>query len=185
MTKIYREGHNIFASSGIFFNHESPRRGETFVTRKITRAIANILAGRQSTLFLGNLASKRDWGFAPDYVEAMWKILQYSKPEDFVIGSGETYSVQEFLDQAFEYAGLDPMEYVKIDPRYYRPLEVDELRADSSKAKKLINWKSCINFKDLVKIMVDADMRRLGLDPVGEGDIILSKKYPDKWWRLD
>ena len=185
MTKIYREGHNIFASSGIFFNHESPRRGETFVTRKITRAIANIIAGRQSTLFLGNLKSKRDWGFAPDYVEAMWKILQYSKPEDFVIGSGETHSVQEFLDQAFEYAGLDPMEYVIIDPQYYRPLEVDELRADSSKAKKLINWKPCIIFKDLVKIMVDADMRRLGLDPIGEGDLILSKKYPDKWWRHD
>lgn len=185
ITKIYRDGHDLFASSGIMFNHESPRRGETFVTRKITRAIANIIAGNQTELYLGNLSAKRDWGYAPDYVEIMWKILQQSNPDDFVIGTGLTYSVQDFLETAFEYAGLEYTDYVKIDPKYYRPLDVNDLRADSSKAKKILSWKPRVQFKELVKIMVDADMRKLGIDPIGEGDKIISQKYPHKWWKFD
>lgn len=185
MTENYREGYGMFACNGILFNHESPRRGETFVTRKITRAIANILAGKQKYLYLGNLEAKRDWGYAPEYVEFMWRMLQNDKPEDFVIGTGETHSVNEFVEEAFKYAGLNPDEHLKTDPRYFRPVEVEQLIADPSKAKKKLGWNPKIKFKDLVKIMIDADMRAIGLEPIGEGDEILNKKFPDKWWEVD
>ncbi len=185
MTVNYREGYNLFACNGILFNHESPRRGETFVTRKITRAIANIIAGRQKFLYLGNLDAKRDWGFAPEYVEGMWKILQHNKSDDYVFGTGETHSVKEFAEEAFCYAGLDWKRYVKIDKRYFRPTEVDVLIANSSKARKLLKWKPKITFKDLTKIMVDADMKVIGVKPIGDGDKILNKKFPNKWWKKD
>ncbi|MBI3754624.1 MAG: GDP-mannose 4,6-dehydratase [Deltaproteobacteria bacterium] len=185
MTVNYREGYNLFATNGILFNHESPRRGETFVTRKITRALANIIAGRQKLLFLGNLDAKRDWGFAPEYVEGMWKILQHNKPDDYVFGTGETHSVREFLEATFKYAGLDWKRYVKIDKKYFRPTEVDVLIANPAKAKKTLKWKPKVAFSDLVKIMVDADMRAIGLEPIGEGDKILNKKFPNRWWKKD
>jgi GDPmannose 4,6-dehydratase len=185
MTVNYREGYHMFACNGILFNHESPRRGETFVTRKITRAIANILAKKQKTLYLGNLSSKRDWGYAPEYVEAMVKILQQDKPEDFVIGTGETHPVQEFVDKAFSYVDLDAADYVKIDPRYFRPTETENLVADPQKARRKLDWNPRIKFEELVKIMIDADMRKAGLKPVGEGDKILKKKFPSKWWKTD
>lgn len=185
MVKNYRDGYNIFASNGILFNHESPRRGETFVTRKITRGLASILAGKQNRLYLGNLEAKRDWGFAPEYVEGMHKILQQDKPDDFVLGTGEAHSVREFVQAAFSYAGLDWKKYVSIDKRYFRPTEVKILKADSAKAKRVLGWKPKISFSDLVKIMVDADMRRLGLKPIGEGDKILKLKFPNKWWKVD
>jgi len=181
----YRDGYNIFACNGILFNHESPRRGETFVTRKITRAIAAILAKKQDYLYLGNLEAKRDWGFSPEYVEAMWKILQQDKPDDFVIGTGETHSVKEFVEEAFKYVGLDWQKYVKIDSRYFRPTEVEVLIADATKASKIFDWKPRVTFRDLVKIMVDADMRKFGLRPIGEGDKILREKFPNKWWQKD
>jgi len=185
MTVNYREGYNIFACNGILFNHESPRRGETFVTRKITRAIASIIAKKQDTLYLGNLEAKRDWGYAPEYVEFMWKMLQNEEPEDFVIGTGETHSVKEFVEEAFSYADLDLEKYIKIDPRYFRPTEVEELIADPTKAKEKLGWNPKIKFKELVKIMVDADMRTAGLEPIGEGNEILKKKFPNKWWSID
>ncbi len=159
MTVNYREAYDMFACNGILFNHESPRRGETFVTRKITMALARIKAGVQKNLYLGNLDAKRDWGFAGDYVEAMWLMLQQKTAEDYVIATGETHSVREFLDEAFDYAGLDWKDYVKIDKRYLRPTEVDLLLGDSSKARKQLNWKPKVNFKQLVKMMVDADMQ--------------------------
>jgi len=185
MTVNYREGYNLFACNGILFNHESPRRGETFVTRKVTRAIANILAKKQKKLYLGNLESKRDWGYAPEYVEMMWKMLQNDEPEDFVIGTGEAHSVREFVEKAFSYAGLNWEEYVEIDPMYFRPTEPETLIADASKAEKKLGWKSKIRFEELVKIMVDADMRAIGLEPIGEGDEILEKKFPNRWWKVD
>ncbi len=185
MTKNYREGYNIFACNGILFNHESPRRGETFVTRKITRSIARILAKKENYLYLGNLDAKRDWGYAPEYVECMWKMLQNKRPEDFVVGTGETHSVREFLEETFSYAGLDWNEYVKIDQRYFRPTEVEELIADTTKAKEKLNWNPKIKFKDLVKVMVDADMRAIGLEPIGEGDEIIKRKFSNKWWNVD
>lgn len=181
----YRQGYNIFACNGILFNHESPRRGETFVSRKITRAITAILAKKQDYLYLGNLEAKRDWGFAPEYVEFMYKMLQNNKPEDFVIGTGETRSVKEFVKEAFSYVDLDWDEYVKIDPRYLRPTDVGELIADSSNAKENLGWQPKIKFKELVKIMIDADMRKAGLKPIGEGDKILKEKFPHRWWRID
>jgi GDPmannose 4,6-dehydratase len=185
MVANYRDGYHLFASNGILFNHESPRRGETFVTRKITRAIAAICAKKQKYLYLGNLEAQRDWGYAPEYVEYMWKMLQQKKPDDFVIGTGQTHSVQEFVTAAFKYADLDYDKYVKIDTRYFRPTEVDVLIADSGKAKKELGMELKITFNDLVKIMVDADMRAIGLEPIGEGDKILSKKFPNKWWMVD
>lgn len=185
MVRNYREGYRMFACNGILFNHESARRGETFVTRKITRAVAAILAKKQDYLYLGNLDAKRDWGYAPEYAEAMWKILQNDKPDDFVIGTGESHSVREFVEEAFSYAGLDWREYVKIDQRYFRPTEVENLIADTAKSKKILNWQSKITFRDLVKIMVDADMRKAGLKPIGQGDEVLKQKYPDRWWRVD
>jgi len=185
MVVNYREGYNLFACNGILFNHESPRRGETFVSRKITRAIASIIAKKQKRVYLGNLDSKRDWGFAPEYVEVMWDMIQNDKPEDIVIGTGKNHTVKEFVKEAFEYVGLDWEKYVEIDPRYFRPTEVDELNADSSKSKKIFGWDPKIKFNNLVWIMMDADMRKLGLDPPGKGDKVLNEKFPDRWWEVD
>ncbi len=159
MTVNYREAYNMFACNGILFNHESPRRGETFVTRKITMALSRIKLGLQKKLYLGNLEAKRDWGFAGDYVEAMWLMLQQPKPDDYVIATGETHSVREFLQEAFDYAKLDWKKYVVIDKRYLRPTEVDLLLGDSSKARRLLKWKPKVNFKQLVRMMVDSDMK--------------------------
>jgi GDPmannose 4,6-dehydratase len=161
ITVNYRESYGMFACSGILFNHESPRRGETFVTRKITRAVAQIKAGLQDTLYLGNLDAKRDWGFAKEYVEAMWLMLQQDQPDDYIIATGETHSVEEFLEVAFTHAGLDWKKYVKTDPRYLRPAEVDLLIGDASKAKQKLGWVPKTTFKDLTKLMVDADMQLL------------------------
>ena len=176
MVRNYKEGYGMFAANGILFNHESPRRGETFVTRKITRALARIKLGLQDKLYLGNLEAKRDWVYAPDYVEAMWLMLQQDEPDDFVIGTGESHSVKEFLGEAFSYAGLDWREYVEIDQRYFRPLETEFLLSNPAKARKRLGWSPRINFKDLVKIMVDYDMEFLGISPVGEGIKILNDK---------
>jgi len=161
MVRNFREGYGMFAVNGILFNHESPRRGETFVTRKITRALARVKFGLQDKLFLGNLEAKRDWGYAPDFVEAMWLMLQCEGPDDYVIATGEAHSVKEFLREAFGYAGMDWKKYVEIDKRYLRPLDVELLQGDSSKAKRNLNWVPKVRFKDLVKIMVDADMKNL------------------------
>ena len=185
MTKNYRLGYGMFACNGILFNHESPRRGEIFVTRKITMAIANIIAKKQQVLYLGNLEPKRDWGFAPEYVEVMWQILQQHKADDFVVGTGEQHSVREFVEQAFSYVGLKWEEYVKTDQKYFRPTESEDLAADSSKIKKIIGWEPKVRFKNLVKIMVDADMRKAGLKPIGEGDEFLRKHFPNRWWKID
>lgn len=185
MARNYRDGYGMFAANGILFNHESPRRGETFVTRKITRGIARILAGKEEYLYMGNLDARRDWGFAPEYVECMWRILQQEEPEDFVIGTGESHSVREYLETAFSYAGLDWEEHVRIDPRYFRPTEVEDLIADAGKAREKLDWKPCVTFTDLTKIMVDADLREAGLEPPGEGDAFLARKYPDRWWTKD
>ncbi len=184
-TKNYRQGYEIFACNGILFNHESPRRGEIFVTRKTTMAIANILANKQQFLYLGNLKPKRDWGYAPEYVEVMWQILQQKYPDDFVVGTGEQRSVREFVEQAFSYVGLNWEKYVKIDPKYFRPTETEDLVADFNKIKKTLGWKPKIRFKNLIKIMVDADLRKAGLEPIGEGDAILQKEFPHRWWKTD
>lgn len=203
ITVNYREGYKIFASNGILFNHESPRRGETFVTRKITRAISSILAGKQEKLYIGNLEAKRDWGFAPEYVEAMWLILQHEKPDDFVVGTGESHSVREFIEEAFSYAGVE-IEWkgkgeeekgivksvvkkyehilkpgkviIQIDRKYFRPTEVEFLQADYSKAKRILGWEPRTTFKELVMIMVDYDMMLFGLEPPGKGIEINRKK---------
>ena len=196
MTVYYREGYGLFACNGILFNHESPRRGETFVTRKVTRALANILVGNQKKLFLGNIDSKRDWGFAPEYVEMMWLMLQQDEPDDFVVGTGESHSVREMVELAFGYAGiglewrgdgaretavisslrsdidngLKPGDAViEIDPRYFRPTEVNHLQADISKARKQLNWQPRITFAELTKTMVDYDLRMAGIEPPNEG----------------
>ena len=204
MTVNYREGYNLFACNGILFNHESPRRGETFVTRKVTRAIANILAGKQNKLYLGNLDAKRDWGFTPEYVECQWLILQQNKPDDYVIGTGKSHSVREFVECAFSYAGIE-IEWqgkgvnekglvrslastasssalntgdviVEIDPHYFRPTEVDFLLADASKAREKLGWKPRVTFNELVKIMIDADMELIGIKPQEDGKAILREK---------
>ncbi|MBI3696901.1 MAG: GDP-mannose 4,6-dehydratase [Acidobacteria bacterium] len=163
----YRESYGLFACNGILFNHESPRRGETFVTRKITRAVAHIKFGLQEKLYLGNLDARRDWGYAPDYVEAMWLMLQQDAPDDYVIGTGESHSVREFVELAFERAGLDWRRCVEIDPRYHRPAEVDDLRADSSKARRKLGWRHTVGFEELVHIMVDADLAALAARKAG------------------
>ncbi len=204
MTVNYREGYNLFGCNGILFNHESPRRGETFVTRKITRAIANIIAGKQKKLYLGNLESRRDWGFAPEYVVCQWLMLQQDKPDDFVIGTGESHTIREFAEKAFNYAGVE-IEWkgdgiaekgivrslsgistlntgdviIEIDPHYFRPTEVDFLLADASKAKERLGWEPKVIFSELIKIMVDADMELLNLNPPGEGQEILQEKGID------
>lgn len=205
MTINYRESYNMFACNGILFNHESPRRGETFVTKKITRAVAHIIAGKQEKLYLGNLDASRDWGFAPEYIECQWLILQQDEPDDYAIGTGESHSVREFVELVFEYAGielewkgegLDQValiksirssaqenndlkigdEIINIDPRYFRPAEVDYLLADSSKAKKNLGWEPRLTFKELAKIMVDSDLESLGLESPNEGKKILIDK---------
>ena len=163
ITVNYRESYDIYACNGILFNHESPRRGETFVTKKITHAIARILKKEQDKLYLGNLDAKRDWGYAKDYVEAMWLMLQQEKAEDYVIATGETHSVREFLDEAFGLVGLDWKKYVEIDPRYYRPAEVDLLLGNPAKAKEKLGWKPKTTFKELVKIMLEYDLNNCGL----------------------
>jgi GDPmannose 4,6-dehydratase len=196
MTVNYREAYEMFACNGILFNHESPRRGEIFVTRKITRAIAHIVAGDQKCLYLGNLDAKRDWGFAPEYVEMMWLMLQQERADDFVVGTGETHSVRDFLNVACAYLGIE-LEWkgektgetgivkgvglsanyavqpgdiiVRIDPKYFRPTEVDVLLADNSKAKQQLNWVPRVKFDDLVKIMIDHDVKKMGLESPGEG----------------
>jgi len=200
-TVNYREAYNIFACNGILFNHESPRRGETFVTRKITRAISQMLKGQQKTIYLGNLDAKRDWGFAPEFVEAMWQMLQLDKPEDFVIGTGTSYSVRDFLDIAFNYCGIElswkgkginEIGFVKsikskghintgdalirIDPKYFRPTEVEHLQANISKAKHILNWEPTVKFEELIKIMMDYDMQRAGLKAPGKGINAINKK---------
>ena len=221
MTVNYREGYGLFSCNGILFNHESPRRGETFVTRKITRALANILSGNQKKIYLGNLNAKRDWGFAPEYVEMMWLMLQQDKPDDYVVGTGESHSIREFVEQAFSYAGIE-LEWrgsdgnekgivaslserfeakdlrqspsaglhsssfprpgdilVEIDPRYFRPTEVDFLLADITKAKEKLGWQPRVTFPELVKIMVDYDLKMVDMEPPGEGMAICGEKCFD------
>jgi GDPmannose 4,6-dehydratase len=160
-TVNYREAYGMFASNGILHNHESPRRGETFVTRKTTRAVARIKAGIQDKLYLGNMDSRRDWGYAPEYVEAMWMMLQQDEADDFVIATGESHTIREFVQLAFAYADLDPEEHVRVDPRYYRPAEVDDLCGDPAKARRVLGWEPKTAFPELVRIMVDADMQLL------------------------
>lgn len=166
--------------------HNSPRRGETFVTKKITRAIARIKAGLDKKIYLGNLDAQRDWGFAPEYVESMWSILQHSQPDDFVIATGETHSIKEFLEEAFQYASMgDWQQYIEVAPRYFRPTEVDILQGNISKAKEKLGWDPKIKFRELVRIMIDSDFRNLGLQASGEGDKIIQEKFPNRWWRRD
>ena len=157
-TVNYRESYGIFASNGILFNHESPRRGETFVTRKVSRAVARINTGLDDKLYLGNLDAKRDWGYAKEYVEAVWLMLQQDQPDDFIIATGEVHSVRELVEEAFSYLGLDWQKYVEEDPRYYRPSEVDLLVGDANKAKKLLGWEAKTKFKDVIRLMIDADL---------------------------
>lgn len=185
MTRNYREGYQIFAANGILFNHESPRRGETFVTRKITRGIASIIAKKERFLYLGNLDARRDWGYAPEYVASMWQILQQEQPDDYVLGTGETHSVREFLEEAFSYAGLESDTHVRIDPKYFRPTEVEVLIADPTRARTQLAWDPKVTFRDLVRIMVDAEFRAMGMEPVGEGDRLLRRLFPDRWWLTD
>lgn len=161
MVKNYREAYGLHLSNGILFNHESPRRGQTFVTRKITRALARIKYGLQDKLYLGNLEARRDWGYAPEYVEAMWLMLQQDQPDDYVIGTGRSHSVKDFLEEAFSNLDMDWRNYVEIDPRYFRPTEVDDLIADASKARKILEWETKTSFKELVRIMVEADIHEL------------------------
>jgi GDPmannose 4,6-dehydratase len=161
MARNYREGYKLFAVNGILFNHESPRRGETFVTRKITKGLARIKYKLQDKVYLGNLKARRDWGYAKDFVEAMWLMLQQEEPDDYVIATGESHSVEEFLEEAFGYAGLDWRDHVEIDPRYFRPTDVDFLQGDASKAKRKLHWEPRVKFKELVRVMVDADLRNL------------------------
>jgi GDPmannose 4,6-dehydratase len=165
MTIQYRDAYGMHASNGILFNHESPRRGGTFVTRKVTRGIAAILAGQEKHLYLGNLDARRDWGYAPEYVEAMWRMLQQDSPDDYVIATGETHSVRELVEVAFGLVGLDWNDHVRIDERYFRPTEVDDLCGDASKAARVLGWRPTVTFAGLVRLMLEADLREAGLDP--------------------
>ncbi|MFX0022571.1 MAG: GDP-mannose 4,6-dehydratase [Candidatus Hermodarchaeota archaeon] len=176
ITVNYRESYNMFCTNGILFNHESPRRGATFVTRKITTGLARIMAGKQKKIYLGNLESKRDWGFAPEYVKTMWRMLQKEESDDFVVGTGESHTVREFLEKAFQYVGWDWEDYIDIDSRYFRPADVDHLQANPSKAREILGWKPRINFDGLIKIMVDCDLKLEGLEPIGDGLELLSKE---------
>lgn len=182
ITTNYREGYRMWACNGILFNHESPRRGETFVTRKITKGLAGIRVGRQKKLYLGNLDARRDWGYAPEYVESMWLMMQQDDPQDYVLGTGEAHSVRDFLEEAFGYSGLDWRDYVEIDPRYFRPTEVELLVADASKARQQLGWEPKVHFKELIRIMVDADLEAVGLNPVGEGKSIVARNF-SAWHR--
>ena len=179
ITDVYRKGYGLFGVTGILFNHESPRRGETFVTRKITRAVSRIMKGTQKKLYLGNLDAKRDWGYAPEYVEAMWLMLQQDEPRDYVIGTGEMHTVREFVREAFRCVGLDWEDYVEIDPRYLRPVETPSLQADATRGNKELGWRPRVSLWDLVHIMVDADLEREGLECPGEGKNVLEEKFPD------
>jgi GDPmannose 4,6-dehydratase len=165
MTVQYREAYDLFAANGILFNHESPRRGATFVTRKITRGIASIVAGTDDRIYLGNLDARRDWGYAPEYVEAMWRMLQQDEPDDYVVATGEMHSVREFLELAFGLVDRDWSRFVEIDPRYFRPTEVDELQGDASKARTKLGWEPKTTFHELVRLMLEADLREAGLEP--------------------
>ena len=166
MAVNYREGYDLHVSNGILFNHESPRRGENFVTRKITMGVAAIKQGRAKELRLGNLDAKRDWGFARDYVEGMWRMLQQESPDDYVIATGETHSVREFCEEAFSHVGLDWKDFVKVDPKYFRPAEVDELLGDPSKARRVLGWEPKVTFKELARMMVDVDLEAEGRHPI-------------------
>ncbi|MGB6295164.1 MAG: GDP-mannose 4,6-dehydratase [Rivularia sp. (in: cyanobacteria)] len=175
-TVNYRESYGLFACNGILFNHESPRRGETFVTRKITRAVAQIVAGKQKKLYMGNIDAKRDWGYAKDYVQAMWLMLQQQQADDYVVATGETHSVREFLDIAFNYVNLKWEDYVAFDERYLRPTEVDLLVGDATKAKKELAWERTVSFEELVKLMVEADLQASGLvSPNGNHKFIVKE----------
>ncbi len=185
MVTNYRNGYNIHASNGVLFNHESGRRGDNFVTRKITKAVANILAKKQDKLILGDLSAKRDWGFAPEYVMVMHKMLQQDQAGDYVIGTGETHTVSDFVREVFAYVDLDVDKYVHSDPMYMRPTDVDELCADTTKSRKVLGWKPKIKMKELSKIMVDADMRAAGLEVFGDGDKIIKNSFKEKWWYGD
>ncbi|MBM3155441.1 MAG: GDP-mannose 4,6-dehydratase [Chloroflexi bacterium] len=185
MARNYREGYDMLVWNGILFNHESPRRGNSFVTRKISRGIVDILAGREKHLSLGNLDAKRDWGYAPEYVECMWRMLQGKGASDFVIGTGESHAVKDFLEEAFGYAGLSVGKYIKTDPSCFRPTDPMELVADASRARDKLGWKPKIKFEDLARILVDADMRAAGLEPIGEGDRIIQERFPNRWWGVD
>lgn len=184
MAVNYREAYDLFVTNGILFNHESPRRGATFLSRKVTRAVARIKAGLQEKVYLGNLEARRDYGYTPEYVEIMWRMLQQDTPDDFVVGTGNAPTIQEFVDEAFGYADMDWHDYVEIDPRYFRPTEVDYLLADSSKAQKTLDWEPAITYKPLVRIMVDADLEASGLEPIGEGVKILEQHFED-WHRWE
>jgi GDPmannose 4,6-dehydratase len=184
MAVNYREAYDLFAVNGILFNHESPRRGPTFLSKKVTRAVARILAGLQDKVYLGNLKARRDYGYAPEYVEAMWRMLQQDQPDDYVIGTGVAPTIGEFVREVFGYAGLDWEEHVEIDSRYFRPTEVDYLLADPSKAKKVLAWEPKVTYRELARIMLDADMEALGLEPIGEGLKILEQSFDD-WHRWD
>jgi GDPmannose 4,6-dehydratase len=184
MTANYREAYKLFAVNGILFNHESPRRGPTFLSRKVTRGVARIKAGDQRKLFLGNLDARRDYGYTPEYVEAMWAMLQRDDPRDYVVGTGVAPTIREFVEEAFSYAGLDWREHVVVDQRYFRPTEVDFLQADASRARKELGWEPKITYKPLARIMVDADLQAAGQTPIGEGLRILETHF-DKWHRWD
>ena len=184
MAANYREAYDLFVVNGILFNHESPRRGPTFLSRKVTRAVARIKAGLQPKVYLGNLDSRRDYGYTPEYVEVMWKMLQLDQPDDFVVGTGIAPSIKEFVAEAFAYADMDWQEYVEIDPRYFRPTEVDYLKADPAKAKARLGWEPRVTWKELARIMVDADLEMVGLTPIGEGLQILESNFGD-WHRWD
>jgi GDPmannose 4,6-dehydratase len=165
MTVQYREAQNLFACNGILFNHESPRRGATFVTRKVTRGVASIALGKTDKLYLGNLDSFRDWGYAKEYVEAMWLMLQQDQPDDYVVATGEMHSVRELVALSFNMVGLDASDHVEIDPRYFRPTEVDQLLGDASKAERVLGWKPQTSFRQLIRIMLANDIREMGGDP--------------------
>jgi GDPmannose 4,6-dehydratase len=184
MTVNYREAYNMFAVNGILFNHESPRRGETFLTRKVTRAAARIMAGLQDKLYLGNLESRRDYGYAPEYIEIMWKMMQRVNPDDYVVGTGVAPTMREFVQEVFDYCGLDWEKYVEIDPRYFRPTEVDHLVTDASKARKELGWEPVVAYKELARIMLDADLEAVGLEPIGEGLKIIEENF-GHWHRWD
>jgi len=179
MTRNYREAYSLFACNGIMFNHESPRRGETFVSRKITQGVARIVAGKQEKLYLGNLDARRDWGYAPEYVEGMWRMLQQEEPGDLVFGTGETRYVREFVEEAFSYVDLDWKKYVDVDLRYFRPTEVELLQADASEAKRRLEWEPRISFKELVQVMMDADLEAAGVSAPGKGRECVAERSLD------
>lgn len=182
MVRNYRDAYGLFAANGIMFNHESPRRGETFVSRKISRGVAEILAGRQEKIYLGNLDARRDWGYAPEFVEGMWLLLQQDQPDDLVFGTQESHTVREFVEEAFGYVNLDWQKFVEIDPRYFRPVEVAHLEADARVAKKRLGWKARVRFSELVRIMVDADLMALGVSGPHRG-VASTKRCRMTWLR--